>query len=91
MANFIAKFKREFEVGIEADTLENADKIARKVVAEIPGGTLLELKPEGYVEPEEPEATPPKPPFGRPNGGGSPGTPIVRTEALVDQIAEKAA
>lgn len=49
MSTFLAKFVREFEVGIEAETLEFADIIARRIIAEMPEGTvrLISVAAEG--------------------------------------------
>lgn len=89
MPKFDVKIQREIDCQIEADTLANAEKIARDLVANIPNSKLMSIHIEGYVEPAEPEK--PTPPFrGKPTGGGTPGTPVVKTEVLVDQIAEAA-
>lgn len=91
MKKFTVKFQREFEVEVEADSLETAEQLARQVLLQFPPQTakLLSILPEGYIEPVAP---PPQlsPPRGRPLGGGSPGTPVVKQEVLVDQIAEAA-
>lgn len=88
MKKFVVKCMREFEVEIEADTLENAQLIARKFIAQMPGGKLLSILPEGYVEPVEPEK--PTPPRGSPHPGGTPAGGTARVEVLVDQIAKAA-
>ena len=89
MAKFDVKIQREVQVEIEAVCLEDAERLANKIVSELEPAKLLSIHVEGYVEPVEPEA--PTPPFrGKPNGGGSPGTPVVKTEVLVDQVAKVA-
>lgn len=96
MKKFSVKFLREFEVEVEAVSTAAAQAMAERIVAQFPEGTckLLSVIAEGVeVEvaaeiTEQGRTTPPR--GGRPNGGGSPGTPVVRTEVLVDQIAEAA-
>lgn len=55
MNKFNVKFQRDFEVQIEADTVELAEKLANQVLAQFPKDTckLLSIIPEGYVEPVE--------------------------------------
>ena len=79
------KFTRVIEGQIEASSLEEAAKAAREHVAQIPGGKLLSILPEGYVDPDG------KPPVG-PRGPATPtpGTPVVKQDVLVDQIAKAA-
>lgn len=92
MKNYSVKFAREFEVQVQADTLEVAQVLARRVIAQFPTDSckLLSIIAEGCeVESVSPPEKP-QPPFGRPSGGGTPGTPVVRVEELVDQIAEAA-
>lgn len=91
MKKFTVKFQREFEVEVEADSLETAEQLARQVLLQFPPQTakLLSILPEGYIEPVAP---PPQlsPPRGRPLGGGSSGPTIVRVPVLIDQIAKVA-
>lgn len=91
MPKFNVKFSQVYEVVIEADTLGTAQGQAHKVVAQFPPGhcKLLSILAEGVADPTAPES--PTPPFGRPVGGGSPGTPTVRVPELVDQIAKQEA
>lgn len=88
MPKFIAKMLREFEAEITADTIENAEGIAKSILEQIPDSKLLSILPEGYVEPTDPEK--PIRPGNKPVGGGSPGTPTVSVPVLVDQIAKVA-
>jgi hypothetical protein len=94
MKKFNVKFQREFEVQVEADSLEIAGQLARQVLAQFPAGSckLLSIYAEDYVEPTESigpdQPTPPR--GGSPLGGGSPGTPTATVPVLVDQIAEAA-
>jgi hypothetical protein len=101
MKKFTVKFLREFEVEIEAENGAHAKNIAERILTQFPAGTckLLSLVAEDYTEqpcqgcldfgPIKSEVgTPPR--GGHPNGGGSPGTPIIRTEEIVDQIAAAA-
>lgn len=93
MKKFTVKLQRDFEVEVEAEDIVIADALARQVLAQFPEGTckLLSIKADDYKEPpEEPDPVPFKPRGGKPNGGGTPGTPVVRNEILVDQIAEAA-
>jgi hypothetical protein len=91
MKKYFVVFQRDFEVEVEAESTADAAVLARQIVAQFPAGTckLLSIKAEDYVEPPEP-ATPPSKPRGRPNGGGTPGTPVVKKEVLADAIAEAA-
>ena len=79
------KFTRVIEGQIEASSLEEAAKAACEHVAQFPGGKLLSILPEGYVDPDS------KPPVG-PRGPSTPtpGTPVVKQEVLADQIAKAA-
>lgn len=97
MKKFTVTFVRKFEVDIEALDTESAGKLASQIIGQFPEGTcrLLSVIEEGAkVEvlaeiSEGGRTTPPR--GGKPNGGGSPGTPVVRQqEVLVDQIAEAA-
>lgn len=89
MKKFNVKFSREFEVEIEAENTQIAEALTHQVMAQFPPDTckLLSIIAEG-VQIETSDK--PTPPFGRPNGGGSPGTPVARQEVLVDQIAKAA-
>lgn len=100
MSKFNVKFQRDFEVGIEADDVATADKLARSVLAQFPEGTckVLSVVAEG-ADMEKPCAEceahgPIKPhthrPTNNPSSGGSPGTPTIRVPELVDQIASAA-
>lgn len=90
MSKFTVKFQRDFEVDIEVESTAHAQVWAQTMILQFPKETckILSIIREGV----EVETTPDKPPtpFGRPNGGGSPGTPVIRVETLVDQIAEAA-
>lgn len=94
MKKYIVRFLQQIEVEMDAPTLEDAQWQAKRIIAQYPPDTciLKSITPENYKEPPEtPAPTPIRPrPGGRPNGGGSPGTPIVKCETLVDQIAEAA-
>lgn len=99
MKKFSVKFLREFEVEIQADNGDSAAQIASSILAQFPKGSckLLSIVAEDYIERgctacEEGTIKPSsgKPPHGNPGGGGSPGTPVVRTEEMVDQVAEAA-
>lgn len=98
MKKFHVKFVREFEVDVEADDAVIANKLANAILAQFPAGTcrLLSIIAEGYVEAEcagcavDPMNPHGRPRGGNPNGGGSPGTPVVKQEVLVDQVAEAA-
>lgn len=95
MKTFHVKFSREFDVEIQAGDTTAAGIIARNIAGQFPRGTckVLSVIVHGYVEKPCADCQaddPAKPPGGRPNGGGSPGTPVVRTEELVDQIAKVA-
>jgi hypothetical protein len=97
MRKFTAKYQREFEVEIEAKTTAEADVLARGVLAQFPEGTikLLSCVADDYIEGECTDCTPdPMNPTGKPGGnpnkGGTPGTPVVKQEVLVDQVAEAA-
>lgn len=86
---FIVRLLRELEIRIDADNVALAEAYVRDSLKRNPEPLkVLSILPEGYVEPPEPSR--PTPPFGRPNGGGTPGTPVVKREILVDQIAEAA-
>lgn len=91
MKKFQVKFVREFEVGIEAVDTPTAEALARQVLAQFPKDTvkILSIIAEDAVvyTSEDPEPTKP---WGRPNGGGSPGTPTVKVPELVDQVAKAA-
>lgn len=97
MKKYNVKFVREFEVEVEAVSTGAATAIAERIMAQFAPGSckLLSVVAEG-VEVEvvaelglgSGRAPPPR--GGKPNGGGTPGTPVVRTEVLVDQIAEAA-
>lgn len=92
MKNFNVRFAREFEVQVQADETAIAEVLAKRVIAQFPKDSckLLSIIAEGCeVESVSPPEKP-QPPFGRPNGGGTPGTPVVRVEELVDQVAEAA-
>lgn len=93
MKKFSVKFLREFEVDIEAEDTKIAEQLAQQILSQFPAGTvkLLSVIAEGAVVIADGEPSPPTKPWGSPNGGGgSPGTPIVRQEVLIDQIAEAA-
>lgn len=92
MSKFSVKFLREFEVDIQAEDTKIAEQLAQRILSQFPPGTvkLLSVIAEGAVVIADGEPSPPTKPWGNPNGGGSPGTPIVRREVLVDQIAEAA-
>lgn len=84
---YVAKFSRTFEAVIEAASLKEAEAHARNVVNHFSTGTakLLSILPEGYVDPDS------KPPVGpRSPDAPTPGTPVVKQEVLVDQIAKAA-
>jgi hypothetical protein len=87
MAKFLAIIARKFEVEVQADTLQNAEAIARQIVGQLGTAKLLSVRAEGVADDT---TAPPLPPRGRPDLGGSPGTPVVKTEILVDQIAKVA-
>lgn len=89
-----AKFSRVFEVTIEADNIHYAQKLIEGVIKQFPADTckMLSIHVDGYVEPVEPQKTPPHPPFGG-NPGPSGGTPNENRPVvieLVDQIAAAA-
>lgn len=90
MRNFIVKFTRDFEVLVDAESLDMAEKIGKEITGQFPVDTckLLSVIDVNAVELEKP--APPTKPFGRPKGGGSPGTPTIRVPELVDQIAAAA-
>jgi|SRR5579871_1508381 len=97
LRKFRVKFLREFEVEIEAESGEMATQISSSILAQFPKDTckLLSVIAEDYVE--QPCAgcaadplNPSGKPRGNPTGGGSPGTPTVKTPPLVDQVAEAA-
>ena len=84
---YTAKFSRTFEAVIEAENIVEAQKLARDVVNQFSPGVakLLSILPEGYVDPDN------KPPVGpRSPDAPTPGTPVVKQEILVDQIAKAA-
>lgn len=79
------KFTRVIEGQIEASSLEEAARAARAHVAQIPNAKLLSILPGGYVDPDS------KPPVGpRSPDAPTPGTPVVKQDVLVDQIAKAA-
>jgi hypothetical protein len=87
------KFQRDFEVEFEALDMESAEKLAHDLVAQFPAGSckLLSIYADDYKAPPDDPAPVVSPPRGgSPVGGGTPGTPVVKTEILVDQIAEAA-
>lgn len=98
MKKFTVKFLRRFEVEIQADNGDSAAQIASSILAQFPKDTcmLLSIIAEDYVEGEckacavDPLNPHGKPRGGSPEGGGSPGTPVIRTEEMVDQVAEAA-
>jgi hypothetical protein len=56
MQKFNVKFSRDFEVGIEADTLALAELLAGRIIAEFPASTcrLLSIVPEeGAIQVDE--------------------------------------
>lgn len=84
---YTAKFSRTFEAVIEAENIVEAQKLARDVVNQFSPGVakLLSILPEGYVDPDS------KPPVGpRSPDAPTPGTPVVKQDVLVDQIAKVA-
>lgn len=85
---YIAKFIRAFSGEIEAKDLAEAERFARDVVNQFSPGTakLLSIHPEGYIDPDD------KPTFTGPRGpdAPTPGTPVVKQDVLVDQIAKAA-
>ena len=94
MNKYRIKFQRDFEMDVEAEGIQLAEKIGQAILAQFPKDTckLLSIEAHGEVaavQPEKPQ--PPLKPRGRPNGGGTPGTPVARREVLVDQIAQKVA
>lgn len=95
MNKYRIKFQRDFEVDVEAEGIQLAEGIGKAILAQFPKDTckLLSIEAHGEVAAVQPEKpTPPFKPRGRPNGGGTPGTPVVRQqEVLVDQIAQKVA
>lgn len=99
MKKFKVKFSREFEVDVEAESGTIAEAMARSIITQFPPGTckLLSVIAEGHGEMECAGcAVDPMNPYGKPRGpkpdghGGTPGTPVVRQEVLVDQVAEAA-
>ena len=92
MTKFKVKFLREFEVDIDAESLEIAGQLAQKVLTQFANGTckLLSIVQEGVVVTQESEKPRTPPRGGPPNLGGSPGTPVIRTPEIVDQIARAA-
>lgn len=92
MKTYNVRYTREFTTQVKADSIAIAEPLARLVLAKLhePTARLLYILEEG-VQISEPDGTPTPPrPFGRPNGGGSPGTPIVWQETLAEQIAKVA-
>lgn len=91
MKKFSVKFLREFEVEIQAESAEIASQLAAKVLAQFPKDSckLLSIIQEG-VKTEEADPGPRRPRGGPPNLGGSPGTPVIRQEVLIDQVAKAA-
>lgn len=98
MKKFTVKFLREFEVEVQADSGDMASQIAASILAQFPKDSckLLSIVAENYVEGEcagcavDPMSPHGKPRGGKPNGGGSPGTPTISVPVLVDQVAEAA-
>lgn len=91
MKKFHVKFLREFEVQIEAVDLATANDLAGAIIGQFPEGSckLLSVVAEGVVA--VPDGDPPRRSWGKPDpSGGSPGTPVVRVEELVDQVSEAA-
>lgn len=90
MRKFHVKFLREFEVEIQAESTAVAEQMAQRLTGQFPPETckLLSIIAEDAPKAEAPK--PPNKPWGRPNGGGSPGTPTIRVPELIDQIAEAA-
>jgi hypothetical protein len=77
---------------IEAETLQAAEVWARGIVEKNEGVVLtgvIDLDAPKPVEPD-PVPVPPKPPWGRPSGGGSPGTPVLAKVVITEAIAEAA-
>lgn len=92
MKKYNVTFQREFEVGIEAESTEIAEKLANQVLTQFPKGSckLLSIIADDAVVFTSEDPEPPTRPWGRPNGGGSPGTPTVKLPELVDQVAKAA-
>lgn len=92
MPKFTIKYQHEFTAVVEAADLIEAERIARKELSAEPRTKLLYIAAEGVVAvPTEPDGKPTPPrPFGRPNGGGTPGTPVLKKDILVDAIAKAA-
>lgn len=92
MNKFTAKIQRDFELEVEAEDLKIAAGLVQQIILQFPPGTakVLWIVPEGVVAVPADDPEKPQPPFGRPNGGGTPGTPVVKQEILVDQIAKVA-
>lgn len=78
MNKFNAKFQREFEVQIEADDIQTAEQLARRVLTGFPAGTtkLLSILPEGYTEPVESAS------------GGAVDLTAVRNSGLAKRVRE---
>lgn len=91
LIKYVARFERTFECEVMAKDIKEAQTLARFALKEFPEGTcrMVSLKRDGYVDPPDAPAPTPVKPRNKPPGG-SPGTPIVRQEVLVDQIAEAA-
>lgn len=91
MKKFVAKFLREFEVEIQAESTAAAAQAARKVLDQFPKDTVrvLSVIAEGAVI-ETPAPTPGPRRGGPPTLGGSPATPTIKVPVLADQIAEAA-
>lgn len=94
MKKYKIKIQRDFEAEIDAVDITEAAHVAKRILAGFPPGTakILYIVQEGVeAVPVQPDSTPTPPrPFGRPRGGGSPGTPVVRRDILVDAIAKVA-
>lgn len=81
MKKFNLKYLCEVAVVVNAETTDDAATIAKLTLAQFPRESqakVLSIYAEDYVEPPRPTS----PPRGRPIGGGSPGTPVVRHPAL---------
>ena len=98
MKKFNAKFLREFEVGVEAESMEVAQRLVARIIAQFQGtARLLSIVAEDAVdEPcaacqeEGPIKPTPGSPHNKPTGGGAPGAGTAHVEILVDQIAKAA-
>lgn len=88
MNKFRVTFLREFLMEIEADNLTMAQDDAHRLALSFPEGNakVLSIYVDGYIaSPDAPSPAPFTPRNIPP--GGTPGTPIVREEELVDQVA----